>query len=146
MPSTARKVAERLGLVSAVPAEEYDYYYDEQPEEVSADVVPIHGGNMRVGAMQAADQMQRIVTARPRSYNEAKTVGSPYREGVPVIMNLTEASDADSQRLVDFAGGLTYALHGRLERITSRVFLLSPAAYEVSEVSGDFHRRSFDGE
>jgi cell division inhibitor SepF len=146
MAGSMRNAMRRLGLAPADSEE--DYYDYEGSEETLADVTPItRGGSQVQGPYEAvADEMHRIVTARPRSYNEAKTVGSPYREGIPVIMNLSETSDADSQRLVDFAGGLTYAMHGRLERITSRVFLLSPSSFEVREVSGDFHRRSFDGE
>ena len=43
-----------------------------------------------------------------------------------MIMNLSEMDDADAKRLVDFAAGLTFGLHGRIERVTAKVFLLSP--------------------
>ena len=41
-------------------------------------------------------------------------------------MNLSEMDDADAKRLVDFAAGLVFAVHGSIERITNKVFLLSP--------------------
>jgi cell division inhibitor SepF len=68
----------------------------------------------------------RITTLHPRNYNEARTIGEHFRTGTPVIMNLSEMEDADAKRLVDFAAGLTFGLHGRLERVTAKVFLLSP--------------------
>lgn len=68
----------------------------------------------------------RITTLHPRNYNEARTIGEHFRTGTPVIMNLSEMDDADAKRLVDFAAGLTFGLHGRLERVTAKVFLLSP--------------------
>jgi cell division inhibitor SepF len=34
--------------------------------------------------------------------------------------------DADAKRLVDFAAGLIFGLRGSIERVTSKVFLLSP--------------------
>jgi cell division inhibitor SepF len=68
----------------------------------------------------------RITTLHPRTYNEARTIGEHYREGVPVIMNLTEMDDADAKRLVDFAAGLVFALRGSVERVTAKVFLLTP--------------------
>ena len=68
----------------------------------------------------------------PRSYNEARTIGERYRDGVPVIMNLTELDDAAAKRLVDFAAGLAFALRGSIDKVTSRVFLLTPADVEVS--------------
>ena len=76
--------------------------------------------------------LSRITTIHPRTYNEAKTIGENFREGVPVIMNLTDMSDADAKRLVDFAAGLVFGLHGSIERVTAKVFLLSPSHVEVS--------------
>ncbi len=76
--------------------------------------------------------MSRITTVHPRSYNEARTIGERYRDGTPVIINLTELDDAAAKRLVDFAAGLAFALRGSIDKVTSRVFLLSPAGVDVS--------------
>jgi len=40
--------------------------------------------------------------------------------------------DSDAKRLVDFAAGLIFGLRGSIDRVTSRVFLLSPANVEVT--------------
>ncbi|MZE77398.1 cell division protein SepF [Streptomyces xinghaiensis] len=74
----------------------------------------------------------RITTLHPRTYNEARTIGEHFREGTPVIMNLTEMGDTDAKRLVDFAAGLVFGLHGSIERVTQKVFLLSPANVDVT--------------
>jgi cell division inhibitor SepF len=75
----------------------------------------------------AEDQPTYQITAlHPRTYNEARTIGEHFRKNTPVIMNLSEMDDADAKRLVDFAAGLTFGLHGRIERVTAKVFLLSP--------------------
>jgi cell division inhibitor SepF len=76
--------------------------------------------------------LARITTLHPRTYNEARTIGEHFREGTPVIMNLTEMVDSDAKRLVDFAAGLVFGLHGSIERVTNKVFLLSPANVEVT--------------
>lgn len=76
--------------------------------------------------------MDRIVTLHPRTYSEARTVGEQYREGNPVIMNLSEMEETERKRLVDFASGLVFGLHGSIERVTSKVFLLSPENVSVS--------------
>jgi cell division inhibitor SepF len=76
--------------------------------------------------------LSRITTVHPRSYNEARTIGERYRDGIPVIINLTELDDAAAKRLVDFAAGLAFALRGSIDKVTSRVFLLSPAGVDVS--------------
>ncbi|GHJ58195.1 cell division protein SepF 2 [Nocardioides sp. OK12] len=77
-------------------------------------------------------ELSRITTLHPSTYNEARTVGENFREGVPVIMNLSEMDDADAKRLVDFAAGLVFATRGTIERVTNKVFLLSPANVTVA--------------
>jgi cell division inhibitor SepF len=74
----------------------------------------------------------RITTLHPRTYNEARTIGEHFRDGTPVIMNLTEMGDPDAKRLVDFAAGLVFGLRGTIERVTQKVFLLSPANVDVT--------------
>jgi len=73
-----------------------------------------------------------IITLQPRSYSEARKVGEFYREGNPVIINLDDMEEGERKRLVDFASGLVFGLHGRIERISLKVFLLSPANVNVS--------------
>ena len=74
----------------------------------------------------------RITTLNPQTYNEARTIGERFREGDAVLMNLAEMDDADAKRLVDFAAGLSFGLHGSIERVTAKVFLLSPAGTDVT--------------
>jgi cell division inhibitor SepF len=76
--------------------------------------------------------MDRIVTLHPRSYSEARTIGEQFREGNPVIMNLSDMEETERKRLVDFASGLVFGLRGSIERVTSKVFLLTPENISVS--------------
>ena len=76
--------------------------------------------------------LDRIITLHPRFYNEARTIGEHFREGNPVIINLTDMDESDHKRLVDFASGLAFGLHGTIERVTKKVFLISPANLQVS--------------
>lgn len=77
-------------------------------------------------------QPYRITTLHPRTYNEARTIGERFREGSPVIMNLTELDHSDARRLVDFAAGLIFGLRGSIEPVTAKVFLLSPQNVDVT--------------
>ena len=91
--------------------------------------------------------VSRIITVHPRTYNEARTIGEHFRDGVPVIMNLSEMEDVDAKRLVDFAAGLIFGLRGSIERVTSKVFLLSPpnvnvTAEDKERIAGGFFNQS----
>jgi cell division inhibitor SepF len=94
------------------------------------DVVPPQASSHQ----RTADDEQRyqITTLHPTTYREARTIGEHFRDGVPVIINLTEMDEGDARRLVDFAAGLAFGLRGTIERVTNRVFLLSPANVQVT--------------
>jgi cell division inhibitor SepF len=106
----------------------------EAAQERGAAVTPIkrERAPQRVVSEPVGGELTRISTIHPRTYNDAKTIGESFREGVPVIMNLTDMDDSDAKRLVDFSAGLVFGLRGSIERVTSKVFLLSPAHVEVS--------------
>ena len=141
MAGAMRKVGEYLGLVEQVDYDdEYDYEEPQaaqparqsRPARPAVRSVPAETFEARTVAPNLAD-LARIETVTPRTYNDARTIGESFRSGVPVIMNLSDIGDDDAKRLVDFAAGLVFALHGTINRITSKVFLLSPENVQVSE-------------
>jgi cell division inhibitor SepF len=145
MAGAMRKMGIYLGLVEdderRNEAGDYDEYdeYDQESEVVPVrrdravrpweDAPPVHDPGYDA---TPAPHPYRITTLHPRTYNEARTIGEHFRDRVPVIMNLTEMDDNEAKRLVDFAAGLTFGLRGTIERVTNKVFLLSPQNVEVT--------------
>ena len=76
-------------------------------------------------------QLNRITTIHPKTYNEAQLVGRAIRDGVPVVLNLTGVEEAVAYRIVDFSAGVVFGVRGSIERVTPRVFLLSPAQVNI---------------
>ncbi len=137
MGGALRKTMLYLGL--ADDQGERDEYLDEYDEELEApvddyqaQVTPLHRGGHREAAPLATSDLRRITTIHPRSYNDARLIGEAFRGGTPVIMNLSDMDDADAKRLVDFSAGLIFGLHGSIERVTNKVFLLSPEHVEIT--------------
>lgn len=97
-------------------------------EGYRAPVTPI---KRAASSRDEAPGLRQITTVHPRSYNDAKIIGESFRDGIPVIMNVTDMGEADAKRLVDFSAGLVFGLHGSIERVTNKVFLLSPSFVEV---------------
>jgi cell division inhibitor SepF len=153
MAGAMRKVGEYLGLVEQADyVEEFDDdVQGAEPETRAARTAPVRPAPVAnleqhrrpepaaVAAPRAprraatASDLSRIETVTPRTYNDARTVGEQYRSGIPVIMNLSEIDDDDAKRLVDFAAGLVFAVHGSINRITAKVFLLSPENISVTD-------------
>jgi cell division inhibitor SepF len=151
MADLIKRGAAWLGLVT-------DHRYDERGEliedeltvdddsqlvEYTASVTPLPS---RRAATPDPD-LSRIVTVHPKTFNDAKTIGESFRDGFPVIMNLTDMEDYDAKRLVDFAAGLIFGLRGTFEKVTNKVFLLSPnevtvTAEDRERIAGGFYNQS----
>ncbi|WAL41079.1 cell division protein SepF [Brevibacterium sp. BRM-1] len=123
-----------------------DDYAEPEPVREAAPVTPIRQ-SMRPVEAAAPSAMQRIQTIHPRSYNDAKSIGTAFRDGIPVIMNLSAMDEANSKRLVDFSAGLIFGLRGSIEKVTNSVFLLTPENIEVAseaEPTADQHASFFN--
>jgi cell division inhibitor SepF len=133
MANPLRKTMVYLGLADE------DYDYEQGPAAPAAPVSqPAAPGRApvtplrRTHARSTAGDMNEILTVHPRQYKDAQLIAENFREGIPVIINLSQMSEPDARRLIDFASGLSQGLYGKIERVTSKVFLLSPAHVAVS--------------
>lgn len=134
MSNPLKKTMVYLGL--ADEEEVYEEAAAETPrreravEKQPAPVTPIH--RPAVVRQPTAGTVSEILTVHPKQYRDAQVIAENFRDGIPVIINLSQMSDADARRLIDFASGLSLGLYGRIERVTSKVFLLSPENIAVS--------------
>ncbi len=132
-----------LGMTDVV--DDDDPVLDEEPAESSFDsdhsVTPMTS-NASSGTSEASREsstspfpgrVSRITTIHPKTYDEAQMVGRALRDGVPVVLNLTGVPEAVAYRIVDFSAGVVFGVRGSIERVTPRVFLLSPANIKVDE-------------
>jgi cell division inhibitor SepF len=176
MSGAMRRIGEYLGLLEDTGRYDDDYadeYADDYDGQYSDETSPVavakpsrrelrearqagtvanlddrRRGGVSTMATPRVAELSRITTLHPRTYNEARTIGENFRDGTPVIMNLSEMDDSDAKRLVDFAAGLVFATRGSIERITSKVFLLSPPNVSVAAedkariVEGGFFNQS----
>ena len=147
MSGAMRRIGEYLGLLEDTGRyDDYDGEYETQDVPVVAPARAPQAREPRPAPVSdlaerrrpapaptgVVAELSRITTLHPRTYNEARTIGEHFREDVPVIMNLSEMDDSDAKRLVDFSAGLVFATRGSIERVTSKVFLLSPPNVTVA--------------
>ena len=79
----------------------------------------------------SANMQMHIV--EPKSFTEAQSIGDKFKQGTPVIMNMASTSPDLAKRLLDFASGLTYGLDGGLQKVSDRVFMLTPHNVDVTD-------------
>jgi len=138
---SVRKASAWLGLVDDNDDERY--YDDDYAEGQDSGDAWVTDPRVKVASETAEEKGRRIGTVTPDSFRDARGIGELFREGVPVIINLTSMEATDAKRVVDFAAGLTFGLHGTIERVATRVFLLTPAHTEI--ISGEAAGRQTDG-
>jgi cell division inhibitor SepF len=124
-----------LGIADVAEDEDYDAQDDFDEGTSSEDVDTRHqSASSRPAHPQTFNRapLSRITTIHPKNYNDAQAVGRAVRDGVPVVLNLSDVSEAVAYRIVDFSAGVVFGLRGSIERVTPRVFLLSPAQVSIS--------------
>lgn len=138
MGNPLKKTMVYLGL-----ADEEEYYEDAAAphprahREHDGDTAPVTPLRRPTAVRQPAPSaMNEILTVHPKQYRDAQVIAEHFRDGVPVIINLTQMTDGEARRLIDFASGLSQGLFGKIERVTSKVFLLSPEHVAVSGHGG----------
>lgn len=131
MANALRKTLEFLGLAEDSHDDHQSSKSPSRPESPQpaprATVTPL-----RRGSKNGMSDVNEILTVHPKKYDDAKAIAETFREGIPVIINLTQMSESEARRLVDFSSGLSQGLHGHIERVTPKVFLLSPSHVLVS--------------
>ncbi len=138
MANPIRNAMVFLGL-----ADETEEEYDEAPRaQAQAPVAPAAPRGAvtpirRTAARTTGAEMNEILTVHPRAFKDVKVIAEHFRDGVPVIINISQMSDSEARRLIDFTCGMAEALFGKMERVTGKVFLLSPAHVAVSGEGAD---------
>ncbi|MDY1005984.1 cell division protein SepF [Curtobacterium sp. CFBP9011] len=112
-----------------------------------AQVTPLRRAHTTAQKATPVQEMNEILTVHPREYKDAQSIAESFRDGIPVIINLSQMTEGDARRMIDFASGLSLGLYGKIERVTNKVFLLSPAHIAVSgepaEVESDIEANFF---
>lgn len=111
----------------------YESPYRQAPRQYEPQ--PVHG-SLALADRRDPDTgaVVRPVTVKLAGFGEARIIGEKFREGQPVILDMTEMDDAGARRLVDFAAGLAFALRGSIDKVTTKVFMLLPADADAAEV------------
>lgn len=113
-------------------------YQDPEPRRVQP-LAPVRQLHQNPAASPGPVGSVHIV--RPQSYGDAQQIGDRMRSGLPVIVNLEEAENDLAKRIIAFASGLVYGLDGNLQKLSRRIYLITPGAMEVSS---EDHRRLVD--
>ena len=74
----------------------------------------------------------RVFVAEPDKFEEVQVIADSFKKEIPVVVNLQKVDQDLSKRIIDFCGGLTYALEGSIKKVADKVFLIIPYNVEVN--------------
>lgn len=74
--------------------------------------------------MELSSANAKPATVKLTGFGDAREVGESYRDGQAVILDMTDLTDSEARRMVDFAAGLAFAVHGSIDKVTTKVFML----------------------
>ena len=76
-----------------------------------------------------------VCVIKPTSVEDAREITETLLKNRTVILNLEGIEVDIAQRIIDFASGSCYAIHGNLQKISHYIFIITPASVDIS---GDF--------
>jgi FtsZ-interacting cell division protein YlmF len=85
-------------------------------------------------APKKAEPEEQLITLKPTAYSECRQIGEYFRAGNPLIVDLSLVPENEKKRIVDFMSGLVFGFEGKLDVITSQIFLLAPGSKSETKV------------
>ena len=85
-----------------------------------------------------------VCVIKPSSMEDAREIADTLIDRCTVVLNL-EGIDVDvAQRIIDFSSGACYSIAGSLQKISSYIFILTPANVEISDDFQEILSGAFD--
>lgn len=118
---------------------EDDFYDDDEIEVKSSAKADTSESKTRVTAMKPTRRSSgggmEVVVIKPTTVDDAREIVDTLLVNKIVNLNLEGLDVAIAQRIIDFTSGATYAMGGKLQKISNYIFLVTPRSVDVS---GDF--------
>lgn len=80
----------------------------------------------------AAGRKNRVVLVQPAVFSDAKSIADQVNQKYLVVLNLKDAGVDTTRRFVDFLSGVAYANNGKITRIDTSVFIITPSGYDLT--------------
>lgn len=87
-------------------------------------------GGSRVVNINASTQLQ-VVLVRPDSFDSVGQIADHLRERRAVLLNLEQTEKNVARRLVDFLSGCAYALDGKIKKVATSTYLVTPFGVDI---------------
>ncbi len=110
----------------------YDDLIDEE-EPVVDEVAPVTTKREKPSVVRSINTRgYEVMVVSPKSFDESLEIAKNLTERKTVVLNLELVDHEQSQRIVDFLAGATYALTGHQQKIGEGVFIFTPTNVNIT--------------
>ncbi len=105
----------------------------ETPARSSAAAAPVSGFQPGAGRPSYVSRPSgmRIMVMEPKTFEDSEAIATYLRDMCPVILNFEHTEGHVASRIVDFISGSTYALDGKLDKVSKDIFIVAPSTIGV---------------
>lgn len=130
------------------PIEKYESFESFEPKKTEkSKVVDFNAASSFPKSMAPAQKngdRPHVVVAKLDKFEDVSEVARSINEKRMVIINLENADNATTQRIIDFIYGVTFANSSELKRVAFRTYIIKPAGYDYTGGDG-FDSNNMDG-
>ena len=110
-------------------------YYSRPESAASAPVEAAHTQvqprrNNRVVNISATTRLA-VVLVKADQFNNVADIADHLKNKMTVVLNLESPPPPPSKRMLDFLSGVTYAIEGKIKRVASNTYLITPLDVEI---------------
>ncbi|MGI6206180.1 MAG: cell division protein SepF [Anaerovoracaceae bacterium] len=108
-------------------------------ESHGSKVVSMQNGTAGAGlqTQQTVKKQQfRLVITEPRNFNDCPRMVDSLKTRRPVIINVEHLERETARKIFDFLSGATYAINGKVQKVSDNIFVFAPENVDVLSVTG----------
>lgn len=110
---------------------------DEAPMQGATQGAPIGGGISSMGANMGGISLSgaaiEMKVLKPKTFESVPQIADHLLNKRTVVLNLEDADDATSRRIIDFLFGVAYSINGSLKKIATKAYVITPNNVDVDE-------------
>ena len=112
-----------------------DYENEEEAMEeaapVAAPAVKSAPASKSTGSISSGASLEMKVV-KPERFDEVQMIGEHLLARRTVVLNLEDTNKETTKRIIDFLGGVVFAIQGKVRKVANATYVVTPKNVEVS--------------
>ena len=144
IPEDAEEMYEDENLLEGEEGESLTEEGDTAKTSIFGKSVSSDSKQNKVVNIHTTTQLQ-VVLVKPERFDDARPVADHLNSKHTVVLNLEATNKEVSRRLIDFLSGVAYANDGKIKRVSTSTYIITPynVDYSGTEVLDELEHNSF---